>query len=131
MKIIYKHSERLFEKIVSIAISILSNSITFIIAFATVLFWLSNKQFATQGIHDSIGDVILGVTFLSLFVIQKSFNRFSSSIHLKMNELVKSHESASNAVINSENKTELEMSELSKEYTELAEQLKDEEDKTS
>ena len=131
MKILYKHSERVFEKIVSIAISILSNSITFIIAFATVLFWFSNKQFATQGIHDSIGDVILGVTFLSLFVIQKSFNRFSSSIHLKMNELVKSHESASNAVINSENKTELEMAELSKDYTELSEQLKDEEDKIS
>ncbi|MBK6771373.1 MAG: low affinity iron permease family protein [Ignavibacteria bacterium] len=131
MKILYKHSERVFEKIVSIAISILSNSITFIIAVATVLFWFSNNQFATQGIHDSIGDVILGVTFLSLFVIQKSFNRFSTSIHLKVNELVKSHEPASNAVINSENKTELEMAELSKEYTELSEQLKDEEDKIS
>lgn len=119
MKILYKHSERVFEKIVSIAISILSNSITFIIAFATVLFWFSNKQFATQGIHDSIGDVILGVTFLSLFVIQKSFNRFSSSIHLKMNELVKSHEPASNAVINSEKKTEQELTELSKEYADL------------
>lgn len=127
MKIIYKHSERLFEKIVSIAISILSNSITFIIAVATVLFWFSNDQFATQGIHDSIGDVILGVTFLSLFVIQKSFNRFSSSLHLKVNELVKSHEPASNAVINSENKTEQEMSELSKKYTDLEETIKDKE----
>lgn len=127
MKIIYKHTERIFEKIVSVAISILSNSITFIIAFCIVLFWLSNKEFATQGIHESIGDVILGVTFLSLFIIQKSFNRFSSSLHLKVNELVKSHEPASNAVINSENKTEQEMSELSKKYTDLEETIKDKE----
>ena len=127
MKIIYKHTERIFEKIVSVAISILSNSITFIIAFCIVLFWLSNKEFATQGIHESIGDVILGVTFLSLFIIQKSFNRFSSSLHLKVNELVKSHEPASNAVINSENKTEQEMSELSKKYTDLEEKIKEKE----
>ena len=66
-----------------------------------------------------IGDLILGVTFLSLFIIQKSFNRFSASLHLKVNELVASHEPASNAVINIEQKTEAEITELSKEYAEL------------
>lgn len=68
-----------------------------------------------------IGDLILGVTFLSLFIIQKSFNRFSGSLHLKVNELVASHERASNSVINVEQKTEAEITELSKEYAELAE----------
>ena len=117
--------ERGFEKLTSIAIAILGNSITFIIALCTVIFWLSNKRFYTQDIHYSIGDVILGVTFLSLFIIQKSFNRFSASLHLKVNELVASHEPASNAVINVEEKTEHEIFELSKEYTELAEQTKE------
>src|SRR5665647_972817 len=125
MKSIYIHIERKFEKIATIAIALLGNSITFIIALCIVIFWLSNKLFYTQNIHSSIGDVILGVTFLSMFIIQKSFNRFSASLHLKVNELVASHEPASNAVINVEEKTEHEIFELSKEYAELAEQTKE------
>jgi low affinity Fe/Cu permease len=124
MKSIYVHTERGFEKLASIAIAILGNSITFIIALITVIAWLSNKRFYTEDIHYRIGDVILGVTFLSLFIIQKSFNRFSASLHLKVNELVASHETASNAVISIEEKTEHEITELSKEYAELAEQAK-------
>ena len=99
MKNIYRHTERGFEKLTSVAIAILGNSITFILALCTVIFFLSNEMFYTQDIHYSIGDVILGVTFLSLFIIQKSFNRFSASLHIKVNELVASHEPASNAVI--------------------------------
>lgn len=103
----------------------ISNSITFIIALGTVIFWLSNKRFYTQDIHAAIGDVILGVTFLTLFIIQRSFNHFSASLHLKVNELVASHKAASNAVINAEEKTEDEIVELSKEYADLAEQTKE------
>ena len=127
MKNIYRHTEKGFEKLASIAIAILGNSITFLIALCTVIFWLSNKEFYTQNIHAIIGDVILGVAFLSLFIIQKAFNRFSASLHLKVNELVASHEPASNAVINAEGKTEQEITELSKEYAELAEQVKEKE----
>jgi low affinity Fe/Cu permease len=125
MEKIYRHTERGFEKLTSIATAILGNSITFIIALGTVIFWLTNKQFYTQDIHAAIGDVILGVTFLYLFIIQKSFIHFSASLHLKVNELVASHEPASNAVMNAEEKTEDEITELSKEYAELAEQIKE------
>jgi low affinity Fe/Cu permease len=126
MKNIYKHMERGFEKLTSVAIAILGNSITFIIALCTVIFWLANKKFYVQDIHYCIGDVILGVAFLSLFIIQKSFNRFSASLHLKVNELVASHELANNAVMNAEEKTEHEIIILTKEYAELAEQVKEE-----
>lgn len=121
MKKLYHYAERKFEKVASFAIAILGNSVTFIIAIGIVLFWLSNKLFYTQNIHSSIGDIILGFTFLSLFVIQKSFNRFSASLHLKVNELVSSHDTARNSVINVEEKSQLELKELAKEYTELAE----------
>ncbi|MHB1687997.1 MAG: low affinity iron permease family protein [Ignavibacteriaceae bacterium] len=130
MKNIYRHTERGFEKLTSIATAILGNSITFLIALGTVIFWLTNKRFYTQDIHSSIGDVILGVTFLSLFIIQKSFIHFSASLHLKVNELVASHGPASNAVINAEEKTEEEINELSKEYIELVELIKKEEEKS-
>ena len=123
MKKTYRQLEKVFEKFTSIAISVLGNSITFIIAFCTVIFWLSNKRFYQQDIHNSIGDVILGVAFLSLFIIQKSFNRFSGSLHLKVNELIASHEPARNELINAEGKSEQEIITLSKEYIELVEQI--------
>ena len=125
MKNIYRHTERGFEKLTSVATAILGNSITFIIALGMVAFWLTNKRFYTQDIHSAIGDVILGVTFLYLFIIQKSFIHFSASLHLKVNELVASHKAASNAVMNAEEKSEEEIAELSKEYTELAGQIKE------
>lgn len=125
MKNIYSFTEKIFERLVSLVTTILGDSITFILAFCLVLFWWINNLFNTRDIHQIIGDIIFGTTFLSLFIIQKSFNRFSGSLHLKVNELVSSHESANNSVINAEEKTEREITELSKEYTELAEQLKE------
>ncbi|MBP2282307.1 low affinity Fe/Cu permease [Flavobacterium sp. CG_23.5] len=124
----YSQLEVLFEKLTSVATSILGNSITFIIAFALVLYWWTNSFFSTQDRHQIIGDIIFGTTFLSLFIIQKSFNKFSASLHLKINELVSSHDTARNAVLNVEAKTEREITELSKEYSELADQIMEMED---
>jgi low affinity Fe/Cu permease len=77
-----------------------------------------------------ITDVILGVAFLSLFIIQKSFNRFSVSLHLKVNELLASHEPAKNAMINIESKTEHEIIELSKDYAAMAREIIEENEKS-
>lgn len=129
MNRMYSFTEEIFEKLVSIATSILGNSITFILALFLVLFWWANNLFVTRDIHQIIGDIIFGVTFLSLFIIQKSFNRFSASLHLKVNELVLSHEPANNSVINADEKSEREITELSKEYNELIGQVKDIEEK--
>jgi low affinity Fe/Cu permease len=126
---IYNLTEKIFEKLTAIATTILGNSITFLFALCMVLFWWINNLFRTNDIHVIIGDIIFGVTFLSLFIIQKTFNRFSASLNLKINELVSSHEPASNAVLNAEVKTEREITELSKEYSELAQQIKEFEEK--
>lgn len=122
---IYSQLEQFFEKLASTVTSILGNPITFIVALFFVLWWWINNLFTTRDVHQIIGDFIFGVTFLSLFIIQKSFNRFSASLHLKVNELVSSHETASNAVLNADVKTEREITELSKEYSELAEKIKE------
>lgn len=123
MKTIYSHTERIFEKLTAMATTILGNSISFICALILVIIWWTNNLFTVSDIHQIIGDFIFGFTFLSLFIIQKSFNKFSGSLHLKVNELVSSHETASNSVMNAEEKTEKEITELSKEYCELAEQI--------
>ena len=123
MKKTYAHIEQIFEKLTSVITLLLGNPITFILAFILVLTWWSINFFTKQDFHQIIGDIIFGTTFLSLFIIQKSFNRFSASLHLKINELVSSHENASNSVMNAEIKTEREITVLAKEYTELAEQI--------
>lgn len=120
MKSTYRNLEARFEKLSSIAMAILGNSITFIAAVCLVITWFLNEEFYKQSIHKSIGEIILGITFLSLFVIQKTFNRFSITLQIKLNELVASHERANNEIINIEEKTEHELSEITKEYVELA-----------
>lgn len=123
----YLKIELVFEKLTSIATRILGNSISFIIAFIMVVFWWSTNLFTSNDSHQNIGDIIFGITFLSLFIIQKSFNRYSALVHLKMNELISSHEPANNAVMDTAQKTEQEIRELSKEYIEeiIEEEIED------
>jgi low affinity Fe/Cu permease len=129
MKTIYIKIEKFFEKITYLITTVLGSSITFFLAFAMVVFWFFNRQYSNHDINEVIRDLIHGVTFLSLFVIQKEFSRFSGSLHLKVNELVASTETASNSVINVESKTEIEIYELQKEYAELAEKIENTEEK--
>ncbi|MBP6754548.1 MAG: low affinity iron permease family protein [Bacteroidia bacterium] len=118
MKEIYFKMEHHFEKLVSLATSILGNSITFMLACILVFFWWISTLLSSNNLHQNIGDFIFGTTFLSLFIIQKSFNRYSALIHLKINELISSHEKANNLVMITNLKTEQEIIELSKEYIE-------------
>ena len=120
MKKYYQHLERIFENVTSAATGILGNSITFILAVVFVVFWLSNKKFLLQDSYDSIRDGISAIIFINVFIIQRSFNHFMASLHIKVNELVSSHPHASNVVINVEKKTEHEIDQLAKEYEELA-----------
>ncbi len=129
MSKIYRKLEKFFEKITCIITTILGSSITFTVALITIIFWFSNRNFETIETNELIRDLIHGIAFLSLFVIQKEFSKFSGALHLKVNELVASNETANNAVINVESKTETEIHELQKEYTELAEKIEKEEDK--
>lgn len=116
MNRMYLIIERKFEVFTSIAIKILGNSISFIMAFVLVIYWWLSSLFASKSSYQNIGDIILGITFLSLFIIQKSFNRYSALVHLKINELISSNELANNSVMNTYKKTEQEIRDLSMEY---------------
>lgn len=102
---------------------ILGNSITFFIALIVVVFWLLNRDLKNEEVNHLIADVINGIIFLSLFIIQKAFNHFTASLHVKVNELVSSHETANNNIINVETKTEHEINQIQKEYSELIDDL--------
>lgn len=126
MKKAYLNIERRFELLTGFATKVLGNSIIFILAFCLVIYWWATNLFTSNNIHQNIGDIIFGITFLSLFIIQKSFNRYSALVHLKMNELISSHEPANNSVMNTNLKTEQEIREMSKEYIEIDDSLEKE-----
>ncbi len=127
MSTIYRNIEITFEKLTGYITTVLGNPITFILALILVIIWFTSKEFYTQEYQDIIRDVIHAFIFLCLFIIQKGFNRHTASLHLKVNELVTSHEPARNEVIHVGEKTEHEIIELSKEYAEIAENIKLEE----
>ncbi len=108
--------EKGFENLTAVATKILGNTITFVLALCLVLYWWATNLFSSNDCHQNIGDIIFGITFLSLFIIQKSFNRYSILVNLKLNELVSSNQEANNSVLNTQKKTESEITELVKEY---------------
>ena len=125
--ILYEFSEIIFERLTTMASSILGSSVTFISAFCLVIFWWINNLFTLRNFHQIIGDILLGTAFLSIFIFQKYFKKMTVSSHLEANEYLLLNELATNSEQNLEEKTEVEIIELalSKEYAELAKLLKE------
>jgi len=61
------------------------------------------------------------ITFLMVFLIQKTQNKDSLAIQIKLNELVAAHEYASNLMADVEDMTEEELETIEKYYAKLAE----------
>src|SRR5262245_25752974 len=70
------------------------------------------------------------VTFLMVFLIQRSQNKDAIAIHLKLNELVAAMEGASNRLIEDEALSERELAALRRHYHELASLAKQDADLT-
>jgi low affinity Fe/Cu permease len=122
IKIFIDRMHRSFDKLTNNALAIFGHPVTFIAALLTIVLWLCNKDFFNQGIKDMVRDLILALTFISFFLIQKAFNHLATVVHLKLNELLATHENASNLIVNIEEKTEEELKELSKQYVKLSEE---------
>lgn len=70
------------------------------------------------------------ITFLMVFLIQKSQNKDSKAIHLKLNELLAAHQGASNRMVDIEDLTEAELDKLHRFYKQLSELAEREDDIT-
>ena len=70
------------------------------------------------------------VTFLMVFLIQRSQNKDAKAVHLKLNELVAAMDGASNRLIDVEGLTEAELEVLHRHYRELVTLTKKEESLT-
>jgi low affinity Fe/Cu permease len=87
---------------------------TFIIAICIVLIWASSGPIFnysdTWQLIINTGTTI--VTFLMVFLIQNTQNRDSKSLHLKLDELIRTQKAASNAFLDLDTKTDDELDEL-------------------
>ena len=63
------------------------------------------------------------VTFLMVFLIQRSQNKDALAMHVKLNEIVKAIEGASNRIVNVEDLSEAELHRLQQRYQTLAKRV--------
>lgn len=63
------------------------------------------------------------ITFLMVFLIQRSQNKDALAVHVKLNEIVAAIEGASNHIVNVENLPEEDLQRLRERYQEAAERL--------
>jgi low affinity Fe/Cu permease len=98
------------------------SSLSFIIALSVIIVWgITGPIFKfsdTWQLVINTGTTI--VTFLMVFLIQRSQNKDALAIHLKLNEIVAAMEGASNRLIDVEDLTEEEVKVLHKHYQKLA-----------
>jgi low affinity Fe/Cu permease len=116
--------ERNFEWLTTKITQWLGHSISFFIAFVITIAWVGGDIIGGTPFHHLLNDAFAGFTFLMVFIIQKSQNKFSAVIHIKLNEIVASHEHASNRLIKIEDMTEEELKMLAAHYARLADNAK-------
>jgi len=121
-----KKTAGLFERYSSKVAQATGSQWAFFIAVAAIIVWgITGPIFGysdTWQLVINTGTTI--ITFLMVFIIQKSQNKDSKSVQLKLNELIAANRLASNRLIVVEELTEDELDTLHKYYMKLAEETK-------
>jgi low affinity Fe/Cu permease len=112
----------LFERLAQEAAAFSGSTTALLGAFAVVLLWAGSGPFfgfsQTWQLVINTGTTI--VTFLMVFLIQRSQNKEAMAVQLKLNELVAAMQGASNRLVNVEDLTEEELRTLHQHYVTLA-----------
>src|SRR6201985_2370585 len=113
-----KEKKNFFEKFANWATNATGSSAAFILAIVTIIVWAVTgpvfKYSDTWQLVINTGTTI--VTFLMVFLIQKTQNKDSKAIHLKLNELIASHQGTSNRMVDLEDLNEAELDHLHQFY---------------
>jgi low affinity Fe/Cu permease len=120
------HREHLFARLARKVTDWSGSTPAFFLAVLLIVLWA-----ATRPLFESfdtwqlvINTLTTIITFLMVFLIQRTQNKDSRAIHLKLNELVAAVEGASNRLINVEDITEEELRALHAHYCRLVELAK-------
>ena len=111
-----------FEKMSSVVTKASGSTPAFIGAVFVIIIWLAMGPIFhysdTWQLVINTGTTI--ITFLMVFLIQRSQNKDSIAIHIKLNELIVAHELANNRLVSVEDIGEEELLVLQKYYKHLA-----------
>src|SRR5262249_23655007 len=102
------------------------SSWAFLIALAMTIAWLvSGPVFGYSDTWQLVMNTISSiVTFLMVFLLQRSQNKDSIALQLKLNELIASNRGAHNVLIDAEDLSEEELRALQTRYQQLAEKAR-------
>lgn len=129
-KTIKIYKANIFEKFARSATVFTGTTTSFMLAVSIIAIWLiTGPLFGfsdTWQLVINTGTTI--ITFLMVFLIQRTQNKDSKAIHLKLNELVASLKGPSNRLVDVEDLTEGELEILSAFYRNLAQLAKKERD---
>jgi low affinity Fe/Cu permease len=127
-----RKKKNFFERFANWATMATGSSTAFLSAISVIFIWLVTgpvfNYSDTWQLIINTGTTI--ITFLMVFLIQKSQNKDSKAIHLKLNELLASHEGTSNRMVDIEDLTEEELDRLHKFYVKLSDLAEKENDLT-
>lgn len=117
-----KDRQSFFEKLATKVTKATGSPPVIVIAFLTVLAWGATGPIfdysETWQLVINTGTTI--ITFLMVFLIQKTQNKDSLAIQIKLNELVAAHQFASNHIVDVEDMTEEELEAIERYYAKLA-----------
>ena len=110
-----------FSRFASRTAQLVGHPYMFFAAVLVILIWaLSGKAFHfsdTWQLIINTGTTI--VTFLVVFLIQNTQNRDAKALHLKLDELIRSHDPASNDLIDIEKLSDEELQALDEKYEQI------------
>jgi low affinity Fe/Cu permease len=113
----------LFQKMSNKVTKATGSPMALIIALTVVIIWAVTGPIFhysdTWQLVINTGTTI--ITFLMVFIIQQSQNKDTVAIHLKLNELIASHDRASNRLVDIEDLTEEELEKIKSFYITISE----------
>jgi len=120
----------MFQKMSAKVTKATGSPLAFTIALFVVLIWgITGPIFNfsdTWQLVINTGTTI--ITFLMVFIIQQSQNKDTVAIHMKLNELIASHDRASNRLVDVEDLTEEELEKIKKFYVKISDLAEEEND---
>ncbi len=128
----HHHHRAWTERFARLATTWTGSTSAFLLALSVVVFWLISGPIF--GFSDTwqlvINTATTIVTFLMVFLIQRSQNKDAQAVHLKLNEVIAAVNGASSRLLNVEDLSETEIQVLHRHYAELARLARQEHDLT-
>lgn len=113
-----KKNQDFFERLTIAGTRFTGSTSAFIVASLSIIIWgvsgpIFNFSDSWQLIMNTATSII---TFIMVFIIQRSQNKDAQAIHIKLDELLSSMKQANNKIVDIENLSEKELKKLARHY---------------